>query len=514
MLRIAGALTQLLCAACLLLGTIAFVLVQQNKSGGSGLVIAWAIAALVALVFGGLMSRGGLVAPIAAGVFDAAFGIALIAIDYDALRALLLLLPESDVAMIADVVTVLGALLLGAAALCAAAIPQAIRYARWLQTGAADPELASSTARGFPPPPIAAPRGSVWHLPRPPTDEVRSRRRLYFALAGFAIGFGAGIGVLVSTLQEPSRATSAAPDKSGSNKPDPKQQTPVVAKAADPEPNRGPTIAADAPARAPVATLIKAQLAALEKGDAAAVAAHLAPDAFGFGTHADAAVEGRAALEAQLRKDLGEAGEGTATVRFQQIGEAGDHAWIALDLELEAGGAARRFAVTQLAAWVGGKWLVVAWHWAIPVQDAVAERMMVLGTKPRPAAIANVLAGPKDLDDAVRAAYASREGFVAARSEHPRGFNFGSGPNERIVNGATVKRVFNRLSAQLRLHDGVRVAAAGPTVAFAAANVDFITKTRAATELTQTFRVLTILLKEDGGWKIVQTQWSHGGPVR
>ena len=65
MLRLAGILTQMICASCLLLGTIAFVLVQQNKSGGSALVIAWAAAAMAGLVFGGLMARGALVAVIA-----------------------------------------------------------------------------------------------------------------------------------------------------------------------------------------------------------------------------------------------------------------------------------------------------------------------------------------------------------------------------------------------------------------------------------------------------------------
>ena len=38
---------------------------------------------------------------------------------------------------------------------------------------------------------------------------------------------------------------------------------------------------------------------------------------------------------------------------------------------------------------------------------------------------------------------------------------------------------------------------------------------RADRELVQdTFRVLAILLKEDGAWRIVQTQWSHAGPIR
>jgi ketosteroid isomerase-like protein len=53
-----------------------------------------------------------------------------------------------------------------------------------------------------------------------------------------------------------------------------------------------------------------------------------------------------------------------------------------------------------------------------------------------------------------------------------------------------------------------------PYIAYAIANVDFTTKTRAATDLTQTFRVLAVLLKEGSEWKIVQTQWSHGGPIR
>ena len=115
------------------------------------------------------------------------------------------------------------------------------------------------------------------------------------------------------------------------------------------------------------------------------------------------------------------------------------------------------------------------------------------------------------------------EGFAAARSEHETAFNFGSGPKERMAKGTVIKRAFTKMRAGIRLHDGPRVVAGdardpaqkdAPTVAFAAANVDFTTKTRAATDITQTFRVLAVLLKEDGVWKIVQTQWSHGGPIR
>src|SRR5687767_2671809 len=61
LLRIAGVVTLLLCAGCLLLGTIAFVLVKQNRMDGAGLVILWAVGALIGLVSGGLMGRGGLI---------------------------------------------------------------------------------------------------------------------------------------------------------------------------------------------------------------------------------------------------------------------------------------------------------------------------------------------------------------------------------------------------------------------------------------------------------------------
>ncbi len=545
LLRIAGVLTQLLCAGCLLLGTIAFVLVQQNKTGGSGLVIVWAGAALIGLVFGGLMGRGGLISLVICAVLDAALGVVLLAFEYDTLRALLKILPESDVLAIADIVTAAGGTLLGAFALCLLAIPQALRYTRWMHEET-EPRLASSTARGFPPPPIPArPPESVWQLPIVARDESRSRRRMYFALTGFAIGFGAGIGLLVSSSSSPAQRApgAAAIPASGSAAP---RATAAAAPAAPAAPDEAPeapararadsgsggdaaprpALAAAAPQGEPVTALIQAQRAALAKGDLAALGKTLAPGVFGFGIDADEVAEGKDAVLLQLREDLGELVRDGATVelRFSASGEAHDHAWIALELEVSAPGrSTRRFAVTELAARVGGAWTVVAWHWAIPVLDKTAERMALLGTKPVPKAVPSVLTGPQELEAAVRAAFGSRRAFAAARSEHEDAFNFGSGPSERIVGGAAIKRVFGQLRAELRLHDGVRIVAGGawdpaqqdaPTVAFAAANVDFRTRTRAATELTHTFRVLAILIREGDAWKIVQTQWSHGGPIR
>lgn len=564
-LRLAGVLTQMICASCLLLGTIAFVLVQQNKSSGAGYVIAWAAAALVGLVFGGLIGRGGMISLLGCTVLDAAFGIVLLALDHAVLKGLVRVLPASDVDMIASILVGAGGAMIAVAVLCLLSIPQALRYAHWLRAQqdaeqreaerASQPQVrpsqmtytlssqhsglavrpspnapiqtlvpsSASTAKGWTP---HTAKISVWHMPAASPEERRSRRRLYFALAGFAIGFGAGIGVLVSSTQ---KKAGRASQKVVVMTPD--AGVAVAAKdtpdAESPKIETGPI--GDGGAKedlAPVSMLVQAQRVAIANADLKALGATLSPAAIGFGVDADELAEGRDALAAHLARDLGElpANGFTVDAKFSAIGERDNVAWIALELEVSAPGVAmRRFAITELAAVIDNRWQVVAWHWAIPVADATAEKLAILGTLPKPKPIPNIANAPKDIETAVKDAFSSRDAFAAARSEHPDGFNFGSAPNERIVGGARVKKVFSGLKATIKLHDGVRVVSGdvwdpaqkgAPTVAYALANVDFTTKTRAATELTQTFRVLAVLIKEDTGWKIVQTQWSHGGPIR
>ena len=531
LLRLAGVLTQVACACGLLFGTIAFVLVQQNHTGGTGLAIGWAIAALAGLVFGGVMTRGALVAVIASAILDAGFGIVLLALDGDTLGGILRVLPASDIEMIGDALVGAAIGMIVVAALCLAAIPQAVRYGRWLR---AAPDHTGATDRGFPPPPVAAGNESLRTRVAP---ERRSRRRLYFALAGFAIGSGAGIGVLVSSTLQPAKS-----ERSATSDPRPSKGSGVVAKkvGSSGQPPRAPIDAGavgavanpavvDAGSVVPdvsVQTLLHDQRAAIGRGDFKALAATVAANAVGFGVDADEVVEGRDAIERQLRHDLGELPKDgiTLEVKFTQIGTENNHAWIAQELELATTAhGPRRYVITQLAAAIEGRWTVVAWHWAEPVRDDVAERLAVLGTKPVAKPIGNKLDGPKPLDAAVRAAFGSRSGFVDARSGRDDGFNFGSGPNERIVGGDAIKRIFAKLRAEIRMHDGARVVAASawdptqkasPWIGFALVNADFSAKSRAQTELTQTFRVLAIVLKEGSEWKIVQTQWSHGGPIR
>jgi ketosteroid isomerase-like protein len=543
LLRIAGVLTQMACASCLLLGTIAFVLVQQNRSGGGGLAVVWALAALAGLVFGGLMARGGLIAVLTSAALDAAFGITLLTLDHETLGEIMRVLPSSDVEMIGDVLFGAAIAMVWISALCFASIWQALRYNRWLRA-APDFAAAGSTERGFPPPPVSAAAGSLWRTPTAEPAETRSRRRMYFALAGFAIGFGAGIGVLVSSTSRPStRSESSGSTASGSGSAKTGSATSIKTGSAatrtgsagsngkvvavnTPDAGADPGVPVPAIEKPNVQAFIQDQRAALAKGDIKALIASVAPTAVGFGADADEIAEGRDAIEAQLRHDLGSLPAAGVTIeaKFLHVGEERNHAWFAQDLLLSASGYKARFVITQLAALINGKWMVVAWHWGVPVHDEDAERVAILGTKPVPKPIAPKLAGPKELDATVHKAFASRRAFSDARSDREDDFNFGSAPNERIVGGSSIKRIFQRKgSSEVRLHDGVWAVAGNawdpaqkdaPYIAFAAINADMMLKTKAATDLTQTFRVLLILVKEGSEWKIVQAQFSHGGPIR
>ncbi|CAN5904147.1 hypothetical protein BH11MYX3_BH11MYX3_19720 [soil metagenome] len=551
LLRPAGVLTQLCSAACLLLGTIAFVLVQPHKSGGTPLVALWAIGSMAGVVFGGLMARGGLISLFASAVLDATFGIILLVIDYPTMRAILRVLPDSDVEMIADVVVVAAVILVGTAALCLASIGQARRYAKAFDqavaaAGSEDPAVAQSfhamrTVPGGGPPvdplapviPTAADTNRGWTphkatghtttmVLRPPGEEARSRRRIFIALGGFAIGVGAGVGVLMSSGSKSSTAVSdgsgssaaGANTGSGSNT----TQTSGPADTA-PTTGSGSVVATDtAPAPTiPVRTLIDTQREAIAKGDAAAYAATLSPTAFAVGIGGEDVIDGRVVIEEMRAKHIGDAPTGGFIVesKFLAVGGEGDHAWTAEDLELSGSGVGeRRITITQLARFAGGKWLVQAVHWGRPVADSTAERMAILGTLPRAAALPNRHDGGDELDTAVRAAFASRKAFAAARSEREDGFNFGSGPGERVIGGAAIKKLFGRLRSELTLDGGVRVAESSKTVGWAAVNVVYTQKGQAATDVSQTFRVLAVLIREGDAWKIVQTHFSNAGPVR
>ncbi|HSR99859.1 MAG TPA: nuclear transport factor 2 family protein, partial [Kofleriaceae bacterium] len=403
LLRAAGALTQLSCGACLLIGTIAIVLVQQTKVGGVLAVALWLITAMAGLVFGGLIYRGGLVSMLIAAVIDAGFGIVLIALDDETLRSLLRILPPSDIAAIGTGLGAAGFVMLGGGLVCLGALPQAMRYAEWFRSAAAT-RNAMSTARGFPPPPVPA-RTAAYIIPS--EERPQSRRRLYMVLGGLAIGVGAGVGVLVSARQA---ASTPVPERPGAA-----LAAPVAAPAAaSPPPSPGPAAPAAPAAPAPptrdedpvstpgagsaaVATapsapdasrpdaptesvdhMLAAQRAAIASADPSALARLVSTKAFAFGLDADEVAEGRDAIAAQLTRDLGESPTGNFIVesRALTIGQERGHAWIAEDLDITAPGhERRRLAITELVAAIDGQWLIVALHWATPVDDTTAERL-------------------------------------------------------------------------------------------------------------------------------------------
>jgi SnoaL-like domain len=549
LLRLAGVLTQLTCGVCLLIGTIGLVLVQQNKVGSTAAVVAWLVTAMAGLVFGGLIYRGGVISMLVAAAIDASFGVILVALELGTLRQLLKILPASDVDSIGDALNVAGFVMAGAGVLCLIALPQGVRFARWFRDAAAT-RTAMSTARGFPPPVPAY--GSVLIIPA--EEAPASRRRLYMVLGGLAIGVGAGVGVLVSAPPRPLETELTTPPLTTPPPQTPPPQPPPSAgsgsglagtgtgsnppppEVSAPGSSAPPVVAVDAgvarDARAAevrpadtVQRLLVAQRAALAKADRKAIAALVAPSVFGFGLDADEVAEGRDAVTSQLIVDLGELPPRgfTITSTALAIGQERDHAWIAEELEVSAvGRPSRTLAISELAAMINGTWQVVAIHWATPVADAIAQRRAILKTLPMPRPITDRHDGTVELDRAVRAAFASRAAFADARSERPDAFNYGSG-GERAHGGAGIKRIFTRLKAQIHLRDGARVAdgsawdpaqRTAPWIGWAAVNVDFTARTRAATDVTQTFRVLAIMLKEGNAWKIVQTQWSNGGPIR
>lgn len=549
-LRLAGMLTQLACAASLLVGTIAFVLVQQNQSGGGALAVAWAGVALLGIVFGGLMTRGGMLSVLTSVVITGAFAVGLLVLDYAVLRGLVQVLPESDVAMIAEILVGAGIGLGAITVITLAAIPQAIRYGRWLHT----PDAARSghtqafqavavaeTARGWnapapapgyvpPPARLGAPSSdtSMWHVPAAPPAEQRSRRRMYFALAGFAIGVGAGTGVLVSSKQQQRVRDRGAPVAAAMA---PGADQPGLPEAAGAPATLPETTASTAPiAQAsaalpvpatptapsvPLATFVDAQVAALTSGNPDAIIATLAPQVFGFGIDGTAVVEGALAAGAQLGRDLGEAPAIEVGYRGASASDAGDSGWITLELAVTSGGRTRKLAVTELVQFAAGSWSIAAWCWAELIPDATAERMAILGTLPAVTPVAAAPdAAPPELVAAVREAFADKVALVSRRSAHPLAVNVGSGPAQRTVGGERIRARPTKGRWRFQPRGSMRIVSTSATAGYSALVLDFTTPTSAGTEVTQPLRMLALWQLEGPDWRIVSAQWSNGGPIR
>lgn len=360
-----------------------------------------------------------------------------------------------------------------------------------------------------------------------PPEPAPSRRGMWIAASGLIAGGLIGLVLLVVSTSSsgPSNGGASVGGGSGSataqNGSDPKT---LVAPGANQPTQPGATVSpgGDGPGQTAAAQprtpgeLLDAIHEAARRADAAALEALVIPNAFGFGVKATSISRTGKEVTAAFAADLGSPpGDGfVITPSGAEIGEEGNHAWIAEELEVGAVAEVRRFAITLLATRQNEVWRVVAWHWAVRLPDETIETLVEAGDLPIPEGFDDRLEAPAEAVEAFRAAFSSTESYALAVSPRVTAFNFGSAPGERLK-GDSIRRVFRKLRADIRLSEGVMISAAGswdpaaaaaPTVAWAAANVEFATR-----KSRRILRVLAVMVKESDEWRIVQTQWSDGG---
>jgi hypothetical protein len=228
--------------------------------------------------------------------------------------------------------------------------------------------------------------------------------------------------------------------------------------------------------------------------------------AFAFGVEAHEVAEGRDAVVAMLRHDLGDvpAKGFEVSSRFAQNGHEGDTGWLAEELKVGS----KVFVATAIVDLRDGAWSIAALHWAVSMTNDQAYKSARDGTLEVPDAIPDAH-DDSALATAMRTGFASKPSFVAARSTRPDAVNFGSAPGERVLGGENIKKIFAKIKATVHLHDAVKVGLAGTHGGWGAANVDFTDADKDGTEVTQTFRVLVAWVEEPGGWRMVQSQWSN-----
>ncbi len=498
LLILAGALTQLIGTACLILA-LASLPMLHDVHAVTHSVIASMIAALAAVICGTLAYRGRLIPLALAAGLDVGFGIGLPR-GSSAIGALLHILPSGDAAAADTLVTVGAITMFVAAIFCVLAIPSALNLRRWaraeLDVEPTEPKTSAGaiprTLRGFGPSQLI------------PTQVIKVSRSKPIIIFGVSIALIA-IGIVVISAATGSQ--SAEPRKGSGSVVTSKSA--IVATAIPPAVDAGTPVDAAAPARpdAPkIDELVARCHAALAHANAADLGLLFETKAFAFGVEAHEVAEGRDAIVAMLRHDLGQApahGFDVST-RFTQLGHDAEVGWFAEELRIGS----HTFVTTAVAGLRDGAWTIAALHFATTMTNEMAYRL----GRDHELAVPDAIPDTHDdsaLATAMRTGFASKPSFVEARSTRPDAFNFGSGPGERVGGGESIRKLFSHIKAAIHLHDAVKVGLVGDRGGWGAANVDYTDADRDGDDVTQTFRVLVAWIHEDAGWRMVQTQWSN-----
>lgn len=505
LLIVAGALTQVVGAACLILN-VASLPFAHDLHARTHSILAAIVAALATVICGTLVYRGRLI-PLALAVgLDIGFGIGLPR-GSAATGTLLRVLPAADVATANTLITIVAIALFVAAMLCVLAIPAALRLRAWarveiereaLAARGAEGEKAKRASTGAIVPAAASTLRGVGPKLMP-TQVIRldPPRGKPFVIVGVAVALIA-IGIVVISAASRSSSTKDTDGIVMDKHVDPPK--PVDASIAV-----LPTLDA-APTDPPVEEVIARLHLALEHAKPDELALLFDSNAFAFGVESHEVVEGRDAVVAMLRHDLGDvpAKGFEVTSRFAQNGHEGDTGWVAEELEVGS----KTFVATAVVGLRDGAWSIAALHWAIAMSNEQAYRTGRDGTLETPDAIPDAH-DDSALAKAMRTVFASKPSFVAARSTRADAVNFGSAPGEHVLGGDNIKKIFARIKATIALHDAVKVGLVGSHGGWGAANVDFTDADKDGTQVTQTFRVLVAWVEETGGWRIVQSQWSN-----
>ncbi|HEY0251723.1 MAG TPA: nuclear transport factor 2 family protein, partial [Kofleriaceae bacterium] len=454
LLIVSGVLTQVVGAACLILN-LASLPFAHDLHARTHSIIASIVAALATIVCGTLVWRGRLIPIALAAGLEIGFGIGLQR-GSAATGTLLKVLSPGDVATANGMITGAAIAMFVAAIVCVLAIPAALRLRAWARSEQEREALAARGAEGerakrastgaIIPPAASTLRGVGPKLM--PTQVIRigtPNKWRPLIIVGVAITMIAiGIVVITATTGTSKKATDGIQLAQQNNK------AGSASGSATTEPRAGSgSGSGSGSAETPVEEVIARLGLALEHAKADELGLLFDSKAFGIGVEANELAEGRDAIVAMLRHDLGEppAKGFDISVRFSKYGHEGDTGWIAEELKVGS----KVFVMSAVVALTDGAWTIEAVHWAQTMPNEEAFRRARDNTLPIADAIPNSH-GDDKLSEAMRQGFASKPSFITARSTREDGLNFGSAPGERIIGGDNVKKIFSRIKATIRLN--------------------------------------------------------------